>query len=122
MSLPARARAVRYGVPVLLTASATALAVPLATLAGGHVFLIFLMAVAASAWLGGLRAGLLATLLAILSSDFFLSEPYYTFSLPPQADVITFAVFTIIALFVGWLSAERGRAAALAAASRRRVI
>ena len=122
MRLFARPQVVRYGVPVLLTAVATALAVSLVPPAGGHIFFVFLAAVAASAWLGGLGAGILATLLAILSSDFFLSEPYYTLSLPPRADVITFTLFTVVALFVGWLSAERGRAAAAAAASRRRVV
>ena len=122
MKLPSRSQVARYGIPLLLSAVATELAIALAPLAGGHVFFIFLMAVAASAWWGGLGAGLLATLLAILSSDFFLSAPYYTFSLPPRADVITFTLFTVVALFVGWLSAERGRAAAMAAASRRRVV
>ncbi|HYV55902.1 MAG TPA: DUF4118 domain-containing protein, partial [Candidatus Nitrosopolaris sp.] len=121
MRLSARARFVRYGVAVLLTAVATALAVPLAPPAGEYIFFVFLAAVAVSAWLGGLGAGLLATLLAILSSDFLLSAPYYTLSLPPRADVITFTLFTVVALVVGWLSAERGRAAAVAAASRRRV-
>src|SRR5262249_2534400 len=56
------------------------------------------------------------------SGNFFFRAPYYTLSVPAPADVVALVVFTGVAVLVGWLGTARTRAAALAAASRRRMV
>jgi PAS domain S-box-containing protein len=69
----------RYAVVVLIVATALVIMLLLDPWAGmnGTPFLLFFGAVMVSAWYGGLKAGLLATFLSVILSDyFFLSQQY----------------------------------------------
>ena len=68
---------VRYGAVVVLVGVATAMTIAANLFAGGSLgYVGFVAAVALSAWLGGLRAGLVATVVSgILHASFFTSTP-----------------------------------------------
>ena len=69
---------------------------------------LFVAAVTASAWLGGLGAGLLATVLATVALDAVMaSRPSFTLS---EEAVAQLAVFVFVALFVSALDHARRRA------------
>jgi signal transduction histidine kinase len=69
---------------------------------------LFVAAVTASAWLGGLSAGLLATVLATVALDAVMaSGPSFTLS---EEAIAQLAVFVLVALFVSALDLARRRA------------
>src|SRR5205823_15108031 len=66
-------------------------------------------AVMLRAWLGGLRAGLLATALSLLSFDYYLTTPDYSLA-AHRGSAQRLFVFTFAALFVCLLAAAQKRA------------
>jgi signal transduction histidine kinase len=69
---------------------------------------LFVAAVTASAWLGGLGAGLVATVLATVALDAVMAaRPWFTLS---EEAVAQLAVFVLVALFVSGLDHARRRA------------
>jgi signal transduction histidine kinase len=69
---------------------------------------LFVAAVTTSAWLGGLGAGLLATVLATVALDAVMAaRPWFTLS---EEAVAQLAVFVLVALFVSGLDHARRRA------------
>jgi signal transduction histidine kinase len=70
---------------------------------------LFVAAVTASAWLGGLGAGLLATLLATVALDAVMASTWPSLTLSEEA-VAQLAVFVFVALFVSALDHARRRA------------
>jgi K+-sensing histidine kinase KdpD len=81
---------------------------------------IFLGAVMVSAWVGGLRGGLLATALASLAMDYFFLEPVHSvFSFAHHGDALRLGVFVLVAVLISSLNGARRRAAAVLAESRR---
>jgi PAS domain S-box-containing protein len=70
---------------------------------------LFLMAIAATVWFGGMGPGLLAIVLSILSIDYFFLPPIYSISLD-LTHVPYFIVFTSFGLSISWLSASRRHA------------
>ena len=70
---------------------------------------LFVAAVTASAWLGGLSAGLLATLLAAVALDAVMASTWPSFTLSEEA-MAQLAVFVFVALFVSALDHARRRA------------
>ena len=64
----------------------------------------------ASAWLGGLRCGLLATIFATVALDAVVGSSWPSFTLSEDA-VAQLAVFVLVALFVSALENARRRAA-----------
>lgn len=69
-----RARLVAYGVAVLATSVAFVVRLALVPLVGYHTpYLTFVPAVMLSAYLGGLRPGLLATALSAAAARYFFS-------------------------------------------------
>jgi PAS domain S-box-containing protein len=67
------------------------------------------MAIAVTVWFGGMRPGLLAIVLSILSIDYFFLPPIYSISLD-LTHVPYFIVFTLFGLSISWLSASRRHA------------
>src|SRR5712692_9418465 len=65
---------------------------------------LFICAVTLSAWLGGFRPGLLATLLSLLAFKYYFVPPVYSLALE-TAEIARLVVFSLAALFVGSLSA-----------------
>jgi K+-sensing histidine kinase KdpD len=70
----------------------------------------FLFAVAATVWYAGTGPGVLAIVLAVLSLNYFILPPFFSFSPISNADLVYLAIFTVCALAVGWVSAVRRRA------------
>ena len=69
-------------------------------------FLFFYGAVVVSAWRGGLGPGILSTLVAIFSIDFFLIEPLFVV-FTNVTDILQLAIFSLISFLI--MSLEQGR-------------
>lgn len=115
----------------LLVAAATGLAFGLDRFsAGGDLAMIFLASVLVSGLTFGFRPALFASVLAMLSYNYFFLEPRFSLRIGHAADVLTFTIFFAVAAASGWLtgrvrdqarlSSRRAAAVtALLAASRR---
>jgi two-component system sensor histidine kinase KdpD len=104
---------------VALVSSAGALAISL--LAGSAATdvspLLFLGAVAITAWYGGLWPGLMATALGFLVLDYFFESPAYSLAVSDPRTLLDSAAYVIIAILLGSLNAQLRRARARAEAS-----
>jgi two-component system, OmpR family, sensor histidine kinase KdpD len=104
---------------VALVSSASALGISL--LAGPAAIdvspLLFLGAVAITAWYGGLWPGLLATALGFLALDYFFESPAYSFAVSEPRTLLDSLAYVIIAVLLGSLNAQLRRARARAEAS-----
>jgi PAS domain S-box-containing protein len=65
---------------------------------------LFFVAVMVTAWYGGLRPGIAATILSTLAINYFLLEPLYTLSIPNLGTVVRLGVFMIAALLINSLN------------------
>ncbi len=91
----------RYGTAVLVVASATAIEFLLAHLCGIETpFLIMFAAVIVSALYGGMRAGILGTVLSALICYYFFSTPTYTSIDKPAEQNFLLIVFIIEGLLI----------------------
>jgi PAS domain S-box-containing protein len=98
-----------YGIAVLSVAIAIALG--LFVLRQFEAILTpFLFAVAATVWYAGIRPGVLAIVLSVLSLNYFFLRPAFSFSSISSADLVYLSFCIICALAVGWVSAVRRRA------------
>jgi len=98
----------RYGIAVL----SVAIAIGLDLLLLRHfeaVLTPFLFAVAATVWYAGIRPGVLAIVLSVLSLNYFFLHSFFSFSPISYADLVYLAFCTFCALAVGWVSAVRQR-------------
>jgi two-component system sensor histidine kinase KdpD len=104
---------------VALVSSACALGISL--LAGSAATpvapLLFLGAVAVTAWYGGLWPGLLATALGFLALDYFFESPAYSFAVSDPRTVVEWLAYVLIAVLLGSLNAQLRRARGRAEAS-----
>lgn len=71
-------------------------------------FLLFIAAVALTAWRGGFLPGVFCALLAVLVVDYFLLEPHRIF-FDSSKDLIQFALFMLVSALISWLQEERRR-------------
>jgi PAS domain S-box-containing protein len=67
---------------------------------------LFICAVMFSAWFGGLRPGLLATVLSVLAFKYYFVPPIHSL-VPETAGIPRLIVFALAAVFVGSLSARQ---------------
>lgn len=96
----------RYGVAVLAVLLALGLKLLLEPLIQEESpFLLFLGAVMVSAWFGGLRSGLLATILSAMASDYFFLPPVYSFGIEEAGQRLRLALFVVEGSFIGGLTA-----------------
>ena len=109
-----------WGGSVLIVAVSLALALLLRQVVGiTSVALVFLMGVLASAVAYGLAASLLACLLSVLAYNFFFLPPLYTFVIADPENLVTLAVFAVVAVVASNLTA-RMRAQTVTAQARAR--
>ncbi len=106
-----------YGVAIAIVIAATAVRFALSPALGtGSPFLTFYPAVILAALYGGLRAGLLATILSALIVDYFWMGPSGQFTIGNPADWMTLLFFfpacTMISFIVEATHRARARAAA----------
>ncbi|HLQ51696.1 MAG TPA: DUF4118 domain-containing protein, partial [Terriglobales bacterium] len=96
----------RYGAALCFVALSLGL-----TLLVQHLFpypflFLFFGAVMASAWFGGMGAGLFAVLISTLAVDYFFVPPLYSFAINATAETY-FAAFVICALVASWISSSK---------------
>ncbi|MGH9938731.1 MAG: PAS domain-containing protein [Blastocatellia bacterium] len=94
----------RYGVAVVSSGVTLFVCLFLDHVFSGNLPLtLFVIPVAVSAWFGGLRPGLLATLLCGLASDYFLMRPHFSFFGLSTADFERLGLFLATSGLLCWL-------------------
>jgi PAS domain S-box-containing protein len=97
----------RHGISVLTVAIALLFTLLLWPLIKPISPPLFLAAIVISAWYGGMRQGLLATLLSIVAIDYFLVNPVHTFFVYDQwADTAQLIVLLLEGPLFSWLSSR----------------
>ncbi|MBV9120382.1 MAG: diguanylate cyclase [Chloroflexi bacterium] len=99
-----------HGVAFIATLVACVVAAELRPFAGGNVSPILLLAVVVSAWYGGFGPGLLSTILGVLAFNYFFQDPPLTLSVTNTGDAVQLLVFSVVALFISWLTTSRKQA------------
>ncbi len=95
------------GGSVLAVAAALGVALLLHEMVGvTSVALVFLMSVLATAVVYGLAASLVACLLSVLAYNFFFLAPLYTFTITDPENLVTLAVFTVVAVVASKITAR----------------
>src|SRR6478672_10425879 len=74
------------------------------------LFIFFFPAVAMATWIGGLSAGLIATVLSVALADYFVIPPLHVMYPIAQGDVVRLALFALFALLISRFSAAHSRA------------
>jgi two-component system sensor histidine kinase KdpD len=96
-----------YFVSLLLVAGFTALAVAVHAFGGlANVALVYLIPVLASASLYGMRTGVFTGILSALAYNFFFLPPLYTFTIQDPENVLTVAVFIVVAIVTSQLASR----------------
>lgn len=90
-------------VGLALPAAATLLAVLPIDVSTTTAALVYVLAVTAAATLGGLAAGLAASVLSFLTLNFFFTPPFHTFVVTKPEDLIALVVFLLVSATVGTL-------------------
>jgi len=101
----------RFGLAVVLVASALTVTLLLQSVVSTAGYLFFYMAVVVSAWFGGNWPGWLAVTLSALAVEYFFIAPVHSFRLNRDSLPI-FIEFAASALVVGWFSSWRRQAEA----------
>ena len=95
----------RYGAAVGIVLAAALLRLMLLPGLGmGFAFITFYPAVMLAALYGGLRAGVLATVLSGLTADYFWMEPTGTFAIANPIDWLALSIFGGNGLLVSWVA------------------
>jgi two-component system sensor histidine kinase KdpD len=102
---PADLTAMGWGVAVV--ALATLLCWPLSHhLDKVNLVMIYLLGVVWAAYRFGRRASLLASVLSVLSFDFFFVPPYFTFAVSDSQYFLTFSIMLIVGLLISTLTSR----------------
>ena len=72
-------------------------------------FLPFIGAVLIASWVGGLRPGLLATLLSAVATDFFFVVPFFTLQIAKLSHKGDLLLFVVLGVLISYLSEKRLR-------------
>lgn len=97
---------VRYAVAVFAVAVALAVERMLDLYLVAAPVSLLLCAIMVSGWFGGLRGGLLAVAISLLAFDFMYVAPVKSFGVAAD-EIPRMTIFTLSAVFVGWLSAAQ---------------
>ena len=109
MSPVTRSQLRHYSVAALSVVLALLLTQLLMPLIAPTISPLFFAAVTLSAWYGGLGPGLLATVLSVFASDYFLIPPLYSFGQASGADFVQLFAFSAVAGLTSSLNAaQRG--------------
>ncbi len=68
---------------------------------------MFIIPVIISAWYGGFRTGMLATLLSLIIAIFFFALPHYTFSISSPQDKVSLLIFLIEGFLLSFFATTR---------------
>jgi len=100
----------KYGLAVVLTGIGTAVVIGLNQNLSRSFFSVLTCAVILSAWYGGLGPGLLASVLSVLSINYFIQTPRYQLAVANWGDGVQLIVFTAAAVLISVLTQSRDRA------------
>ncbi|MBF2005254.1 MAG: PAS domain S-box protein [Chlorogloeopsis fritschii C42_A2020_084] len=100
-------RLLSYGVALLSTALALAIALLLDPAIDPAPTSLFFMAVMVTAWYGGLRPGLVATILSALAINYYFVEPYHSLTIADLGSVVRVGVYVTAALLISGLNESR---------------
>jgi signal transduction histidine kinase len=100
----------RYVFALACVGAATIAAVLLRPFFSHGILSFYLIAVMASAWVGGLGPGLLATVLSVMSVDYFFMAPTYTLIVHSADDVAEIVVFSLVAVAISVLQTAQKKA------------
>ncbi|MEA5622904.1 PAS domain S-box protein [Nostoc sp. UHCC 0251] len=95
-----------YAVALLTVGSALLLTLLLQPLLKPTIFLLFFAAVAVSAWDGGMKAGLLATVLSTLAVSYFFLEPVFSLLITSIDSVLRLGLFVLVTTVISLLNSE----------------
>ncbi len=84
--------------------------------------LVLVLVVVLAAVLGGRVGGATAAVMSALSFDFFLTRPYYSFTIDARDDIETAVLLLVVGLVVGELVVRTRRSQTQAAVSRAEVV
>jgi PAS domain S-box-containing protein len=116
-----RARLAAYGAAILATGVSLLIRLPLVKWLGYHAeVMTFFPAIILSAYLGGLRPGLLATFLGVAAGDFFFIEPRYTFAIHDLGTAYGLGLFVLTGVAISGVMELLHRSHRRIAASERR--
>ncbi|MBD2021280.1 PAS domain S-box protein [Leptolyngbya sp. FACHB-36] len=94
-----------YSVAVLASLVTVLLRASLVPVLNGNApLLVFIIPVMLSAWYGGLRPGLLSTVLSALLGTYFFIPPYFSLLGVDAANATRIAIFLVEGIFISWLS------------------
>ncbi|MBD1933362.1 MULTISPECIES: hybrid sensor histidine kinase/response regulator [Cyanophyceae] len=96
----------RYGVAVISTGMALQLTLLLKPLIAPTILPLFYAAVTVSAWYGGMKPGLLATILSTLVINYFFVAPVYSLAIASLNDILRLGVFVLVTLLISTLNSE----------------
>ena len=96
----------RYGLALVASLGALACSLALHPYIATSPFLLFLAAVAVSAWYGGLGPGLLATVVSGLAIDYYFESPRGSFAIMSPLTLVELAIYGLVALLISTLSAQ----------------
>ena len=86
----------RYGFAIVAVGAALLYKLLLAPVADAQTpYLLFSLAVLATAWRGGWGPGLLASALAVLSADYFFLEPRYVLGPAETGQAVSLGLFAL---------------------------
>jgi PAS domain S-box-containing protein len=121
MNESSRGRLVAYGVAVLATGLSVLLRLALFGFVGNRApYITFFPAIILSAYMGGVRPGLLATLLSAVAADFILIEPRFTLVIRDPAEAYALGLFVLIGVALSGLGESRLRFQRRVAANEQR--
>ena len=110
-NLPNRSRVIwPYMVGVISSGCALAMSLLADGSANEVSPVLFLGAVAVTAWFGGLWPGLLATALGFLALDYFFESPAYSLAVSDPRTLLESLAYVLIAVLLGTLNAQLRRA------------
>lgn len=101
--LPMRRRLFAYCAAVALPAALAAAAIPLRMNHGAAIAVVLTACVVAISALGAAGPAVVAAVAAAGAYDFFLTEPYYSFTIDKNDEVVTAATLLTVGLVVGVL-------------------
>lgn len=95
-----------YFVSILCVGIALVLTFLLQPFLDRSIFLIFFAAIAVSTWYGGIKPGLLATVLSVITVSYFFIDPRFSFSVENPDSIIKLGLFTLVTMLISWLNSE----------------
>jgi PAS domain S-box-containing protein len=95
-------RQAAYGLAIAMVAVATLLTLAIRAVRLSSPFLLFTIAVMASAALGGFGPGVFAVSLSVVAAVYFLFAPAYSFRIADPADAIPLALFGVVGVAITW--------------------